>query len=372
MTSMSPPITLDSRIKGGIFGVAVGDALGGPVEFQLRGTFGKVTEYQPNMNFGLPAGSWTDDTSMTLCLAQSFITTHTFSPVTQIQNYIAWYKTGYLSVIDCCFDIGNLTLSTLLYWKSTLNHNPSSTSTTTNQTTTTATTTISDEQLASFQLKLDEQYKSPRYCGNGSLMRTLPIGVWYYSSPEEDIIRYSHRASELTHPYPTNGEACAVYSILIAYILSSTTSTPTTAAATAAATTTATTATVTKEEVFTKFKEFKFEDETLKGRFEQYTSITDFKSKREEDISSSGYVVHSLEAALWAFFTTEGYEDGCVRVVNLGDDADTVGAIYGGLAGVYYGLEGIPERWREGLVRKEVVGRVAEEFYRAVVQKGGS
>ncbi|KAK6535306.1 hypothetical protein TWF694_001770 [Orbilia ellipsospora] len=280
---------------------------------------------------------------MTLCLAQSFTTSHTFNPLTQLQNYIAWHGTGHLSVIDRCFDIGSLTLSTLLYWRTALNQPPSYL----------PLTTLPDEQLASYQSKLDEQFKKPRCCGNGSLMRTVPIGLWYYKATDEVIAQYSHRASKLTHPYPTNGEACAVYSILVARILSSPTP-------------------LSKQEVFTKFRQFTFEDETLKSRFEKYNSLSDFESAREEDISSSGYVVHSLEAALWAFFTTAGYEEGCVKVVNLGDDADTVGAIYGGLAGAYYGLEGIPERWREGLLRKEMVGKVADEFYQAVVEKGGS
>ncbi|EPS45033.1 hypothetical protein H072_949 [Dactylellina haptotyla CBS 200.50] len=340
-------VTLESRIKGAIHGVAVGDALGGPVEFQRRGTFGKVTGYQMNMNFNLPPGCWTDDTSMTLCLAQSFITARTFSALDQLQNYIAWHKSGYLSVSDYCFDIGNLTLQTLGYWNSRLprkNTNESSSSHSDHG-------PISDEALATLQTNLNKNFKRSIFCGNGSLMRTVPIGLFYFSSSPEEITKYSHLASELTHPYPTNGEACAAYCILVAYTLSSSPNTPS------------------KQDMFAKFKEFQFDDPTLKSRFETYDTLADIRDRPEKNISSSGYVVNSLEAALWAFFSTDSYQEGCIRVVNLGDDADTVGAIYGGLAGAYYGLDAIPADWKEGLVKKEVVGRIADELYQVIIER---
>ncbi|KAK6360371.1 hypothetical protein TWF730_006514 [Orbilia blumenaviensis] len=343
---MSTSNSLESRIKGAIVGVAVADALGGPVEFHKRGTFDPVTDYQPNLTFGLPAGSWTDDTSMTLCLAQSFIDTKTFSSASQLHNYLGWCEFGYLSSIGRCFDIGNLTRSTLTFWGSHVPaKNVSSSRNTSNL--------PSEEEIDRLQQEVNKTYAKPRNCGNGSLMRTVPIGLFYYRSSEAEIAKFSHLASQLTHPYHTNGEACAVYSILVAYILSS-------AAATGE--------TPSKQAVFEKFKSFQFEDKTLNERFGIYDSVDDLRNRDEKLISSSGYVVNSLEAALWAFFSTEEWATGALKVVNLGDDADTVGAIYGGLAGAYYGIEAIPAKWREELVEKDVVENIADGLWKIVAE----
>ncbi|KAK6500722.1 hypothetical protein TWF506_003486 [Arthrobotrys conoides] len=344
---MSTSISLESRIKGGIVGVAVADALGGPVEFKRRGSFPRVTDFQENLTFGLPAGAWTDDTSMTLCLAKSLTDTKSFSPASQLQNYIAWFHSGYLSCTGHCFDIGNLTRFTLSFWSGHVPNKPVSSKATNNL--------PSDEVIENLQKELNKSHAREVYCGNGSLMRTVPVGLFYYSSSEEDITKYSHLASQLTHPHHTNGEACAAYDILVAYILSTGESSSTTPS---------------KKAVFEKFKTFEFQSKALKDRFAIYNTLEDFENREEELISSSGYVVHSLEAALWAFFSTESWQEGALRVVNLGDDADTVGAIYGGLAGAYYGLEAIPETWRERLLEKDLVNEVAEGLWKVIVERG--
>ncbi|KAK6345457.1 hypothetical protein TWF718_007373 [Orbilia javanica] len=350
---MSTSISLESRIKGAIVGVAVADALGGPVEFQRRGTFLKVTDYQANLNFGLPPGAWTDDTSMTLCLAQSFIDTKTFSSASQLQNYIAWFHNGYLSSIGRCFDIGNLTRMTLSFWNNHIPKKPVG-----SKASKSANVLPSEETIENLQRELNRSYARDVYCGNGSLMRTVPIGLFYYSSSDDEIAEFSHLASQLTHPCRTNGEACAAYNILVAYILS-------TASGPGGRT-------PSKQQVFDKFKTLDFSSKVLRERFEVYVTLGGFEDQNEELISSSGFVVHSLEAALWAFFTTNNWEDGALKVVNLGDDADTVGAIYGGLAGAYYGLETIPESWRERLMEKEVVNTIAEGLWGVIAERGSN
>ncbi|KAK6359453.1 hypothetical protein TWF696_000611 [Orbilia brochopaga] len=339
--------SLESRIKGAIFGVAVADALGGPVEFQRRGTFARVTDYQPNLNFGLQPGAWTDDTSMTLCLAQSLITSRTCDPITQLQNYIDWISDGYLSSTNRCFDVGNLTRQTLGFWTVHIPPKPDPKHPIEYP-------AVSPSQLRSLQNELNGFYSRATFCGNGSLMRTVPIALFYYSSPRETIATHAHAASQLTHPYPTNGEACAVYCILVAAILSHPS---------------ATGEQISKSALFDILKSFTFTDAALRLRFQVYNALEDFAARDVNLISSSGYVVHSLEAALWAFFSTDSWEAGCLAVVNLGDDADTVGAIYGGLAGAYYGLEAIPAHWRENLVKKDVVAKIADELYRATVEQ---
>jgi len=282
---------------------------------------------------------------MTLCLAQSLIDKPTFDLHDQVSKYISWWKTGYLSSTSYCFDIGNLTLQTLSFWQKHFSDHES------------ATKTQNEDQpqtqddinivMTRGQQLLNKSHKRKIFSGNGSSMRTVPIGLYFYDSGVDKIREYATLASDVTHPYPANAEACMVYCILVASCLSPSSS-------------------PTKESLFAIFKSFTFSDVDLNLRFKVYEELGDFAGKEVEKISSSGWVVNSLEAALWAFFTSNGFEDGAVKVVNLGDDADTVGAIYGGLAGAFYGLDAIPQVWREGLMQGEVVEKVADGLYNVI------
>ena len=110
--------SLPARIRGCLYGVAVTDALGGPIEFCKRGTFAPVTSFKYNANFDLAPGTWTDDTSLTLCLAQSLVDNHgVFNAEDQLKKYIKWYDQGYMSATGECFDIGNATRIALETWK---------------------------------------------------------------------------------------------------------------------------------------------------------------------------------------------------------------------------------------------------------------
>ncbi|KAI9697316.1 MAG: hypothetical protein M1836_004880 [Candelina mexicana] len=329
--------TIGSRVRGSILGVAVVDALGGPAEFKTRGSFPKVESFIPNEHFGLPPGTWTDDTSMTLCLAQSLIDTKgTYIPQNPIRKYRDWFRNGYLSATGYCFDIGGATRSALTIWDRYF-------------TQTRPEIDLSDPEAHTpgqelINQKLNREVEKPTHdpeveicCGNGSLMRVAPIGLVYNSSPSL-LTKYAALSSEATHPYPTNAEACIAYTRLIALALRN----------------------APKEALVSDFAGASQSYTSLKSRFHEYTTLQSWQDKGESDISSSGYVINTLEAALWAFFTTEGFRDGAVKVVNLGDDADTVGAVYGGLAGAFYGHEAIPEEWIQGLQKKEVVERIAD------------
>ena len=115
---MDPQPHLSSRIRGSLYGGAIADALGGPVEFHSRGSFPWVSSFRYNDNFDLPPGTWTDDTSMTLCLAQSLVETRAaFSPLDQVQKYVDWFERGYMSATGACFDIGNATRLSLGIWR---------------------------------------------------------------------------------------------------------------------------------------------------------------------------------------------------------------------------------------------------------------
>ncbi|KAI4178523.1 MAG: hypothetical protein L6R41_008355 [Letrouitia leprolyta] len=314
---MAVPLSAASRIRGSLYGVAVCDALGAPVEFCRRGTFPPVTGMKYNPNFDLPAGCWTDDTSMTLCLAQSLVENKgNLVPQDQVKKYVSWCEEGYMSSTGNCFDIGNATRMALTIWRDTFRAGRG------------------EEQG---QAAVDQALKKKVQCGNGSLMRVSPIGLVFY----EDLSKAAEHAalsSQVTHPYPTNAEACKLYTVLIA----------------------ATFKDPTKAHLASKVAGWTFQDPDLKSRFEKYTELASWREKDLASISSSGYVVDSLEASLWAFFTTNSFEEGALKVVNLGHDADTVGAIYGGIAGAFYGFEAVPEKWLKDLKARSTLDAVVE------------
>ncbi|KAI4144763.1 MAG: hypothetical protein L6R39_004047 [Caloplaca ligustica] len=317
---MAAPISQASRIRGSLYGVAICDALGAPVEFCRRGTFAPVTGFRQNPNFDLPPGCWTDDTSMTLCLAQSLIDNKcAFVPQDQVRKYVGWFAKGYMSSIDKCFDIGNATRIALSFWREHLKDTPG------------------ESGVEEGQAAIDRALKKKVQCGNGSLMRVSPIGLVFHEDLER-AIEYAALSSQVTHPYPTNSEACQVYTKLVASTFTN----------------------ASKEYLAIIIADWTFEDSDLKSRFERYRNLQSWQEVEVERISSSGYVVHSLEASLWAFFTTSSFDEGALKAVNLGDDADTVGAIYGGIAGAYYGVEALPKIWVDGLASKDTVDGVAE------------
>lgn len=324
---MSCHLAPASRIRGSLYGVAVCDALGAPIEFCQRGTFSPVTGLRYNHNFGLAPGCWTDDTSMTLCLAQSLVDSKgAFDAQDQVKKYIRWYGEGYMSSIGKCFDIGNATRTALAIWRKHLKG-----------------AAPGEEDMASGQKTVDGSLKKKVQCGNGSLMRVSPIGLVFHKD-EAMAIEYAALSSQVTHPYPTNAEACMVYTKMLA----------------------ATFKDISKANLASIVADWAFEDPDLRSRFEKYSDLRSWKEVESDRISSSGYVVHSLEASLWAFFTTDSFEEGALKVVNLGDDADTVGAIYGGIAGGFYGVEAIPKEWLTGLEAKDTVDAVVEGVVKLV------
>ena len=174
-------------------------------------------------------------------------------------------------------------------------------------------------------------------------MRISPIALVYHKDLSLALEKAA-LSSQVTHAYSTNLEACKIYTLLIALALKA----------------------ATKEDLADSLTTYPFKDSDLISCFAKYNNITSFEQMSEIDISSSGYVVHSLEASLWAFFTTETFYDGALKVVNLGNDADTVGAIYGGLVGAFYGVEAIPEEWVNTLHRKDILDITIEGLVRLV------
>jgi ADP-ribosylglycohydrolase len=299
-----------SRITGSLIGLAVGDALGAPLEFTQPGSFARVTDFIGGGSFGLAPGAWTDDTSMALCLAESLIETRTFDLKDQLERYLRWYRTGHLSCTGDCFDIGITTREALEDFERT--RVPCGGST------------------------------APNAAGNGPLMRLAPVPLAFYRDPQQ-AIGYSGASAKTTHGLPVCVDACRYFGGLIVGALQG----------------------VPKEKLLAPLYS------PVGGYWKtnppdpavEQVARGSFWAKEPPEIVGSGYVVRSLEAALWAFSRGSDFEEGCILAVNLCNDADTTGAIYGQLAGAYYGIEGIPERWRKGLVQYELV----EEFARKLV-----
>ncbi len=306
------PNTL-ARYRGCLLGLAAGDALGTTLEFRAPGAFQPVQDIVGGGPFHLRPGQWTDDTSMALCLADSLIHCQGFDPVDQLERYVRWYRQGYLSSTGACFDIGNTVRAALHHFEQTRDPNSGST--------------------------------HPHSAGNGSLMRLAPVPMFYASVPEEAIEK-SGQSSRTTHGAKVAVDACRYFGGLLAGALNG----------------------VPKEELlsdrYSPVPGYWQGERALDPAIEEIAAGS-FKRKRPPEIVGSGYVVRSLEAALWAFYHTESFQEGCLAAVNLGNDADTTGAIYGQLAGAYYGEQEIPENWRAKLALREQIEAFAARLYEA-------
>ena len=325
MDAVLPAASAATKTRSSLLALAICDALGGPAEFRRRGTFPRITTLQRNETFHLPPGTWTDDTSMALCLADSLCSLPgSFSEEDQARRYIRWFQDGYLSATDYCFDIGSATRTALEIWHG-------------------------GGGLPQVRHSLDEKWR----CGNGSLMRVLPVALalWRTGDGGEagEVGELAARSSVVTHPHKLCQEACRVYVSLVTRVLR--------AADRGEA--------LTKGDLLEMLKRRAWENTELREVF----ATGEFVRKDEAQIKSSGYVVDTLEAALWGFFGTASFEEGAIAIVNLGDDADTVAAVYGGLAGAWYAIEerfwqGRTGEWHSGLVRREVVEEMAERLVR--------
>lgn len=292
-----------------MLGLATGDALGAPLEFQPPGTFMPVTDMTGGGTFGLKPGYWTDDTAMALCLAESLIECDGFNAADQMNKYLKWFRTGYNSSTGECFDIGHTTMQSLMRYEKT--RNPFSGS------------------------------GRADTAGNGSLMRLAPVPLFYAADPEL-AIRFSAESSRTTHACTEAVDACRYFAGLIIGALGN----------------------LPKETILSPLYSpigDLWKQESLCPAIRNIAAGS-FKDRQPPDIRGTGYVADTLETALWAFCRTESFEEGMLASVNLGDDADTTGAVYGQLAGAYYGVTAIPERWLDRLHKKDHIGSLAEKL----------
>jgi ADP-ribosyl-[dinitrogen reductase] hydrolase len=305
-------LLLRDRYRGALLGLAVGDALGTTVEFKAPGTFKPITDIVGGGPFGLKPGQWTDDMSMALCLADSLIEKRGLDPKDQMDRYCRWWKKGYLSSTGTCFDIG-ITVRTA---------------------------------LADY-LRTGEPFAGstdPFTAGNGSLMRLAPV-VLAFRRNFELAIHNAGESSRTTHAAPTAVDACRYFAGLLLGALEGRS----------------------KEELLSSFF-CPASDQQYWKRYPLSPEIAEiangsFKQKEPPAIIGSGFVVRSLEAVLWAFYHSDSFQEGALRAVNLGNDADTTGAIYGQLAGAFYGVNAIPADWIQRLTMRDFIAEKTDALF---------
>lgn len=297
------------RSRGALLGLALGDILGAPVEFKARDSFPPVTDLRGGGPFDLEPGQFTDDTALALCLADSLIQRRAFDLHDQIERYCRWWRDGENSVTGYCFDIGHATRSALMKFQST------------------------GDPLAGS--------KDANSAGNGSIMRLAPVPI-HYADDARKAVHYSGESSLSTHGAEECVSACRYLGGLIHGALNG----------------------MDKSNLLARVHEpFPgcWSDEPLAPAIEAI-SLGSFHEKERDDIRSSGYVVDTLEAALWALWNHDDFESGALAVVNLGDDADTVGAVYGQIAGALYGHSGLPRKWLDKLSWRSHIEELAADL----------
>ncbi|WP_291260420.1 ADP-ribosylglycohydrolase family protein [Gemmatimonas sp.] len=300
---------LRNRLRGALMGLAAGDAVGTTVEFKAPGSFAPVRDMMGGGPFNLAPGEWTDDTSMALCLAHSLIERRALDPLDQMQRYQRWYQVGYLSSTGRCFDIGNTVRRALQEFART--GEPLSGST--------------DEQTA----------------GNGSLMRLAPLVMMFQD--HTDVLELSATSSRTTHGATVAVDCCRYLAALLVGAIRG----------------------VSKAELLAPYFT------PLPGCWDAaplhpvvaQIANGSYKHKAPPAIKGTGYAADALEAALWAFYHSRDFREGCLLAVNLGDDADTTAAIYGQIAGAFYGESGIPARWRRQLANRPLLDHTAEFLF---------
>ena len=312
----------EEQVEALILGHAVGDALGVPVEFRSRAEL-QADHVQGMRGFGtynVPAGSWSDDTSMTLALLESLVRVGHLDLRDVMENFRKWMDEAAFTPTDTVFDMGR-----------------------------TCGLAITNFKRGFAPVECGGTGEADN--GNGSLMRIAPLVPYLYARYRKELpdeaLRIVHDVSAMTHAHPRSQMACGIYTLIAVKLLDS-----------------AALEDAIKEGLSEAHERYgkigRFRDE-----LEMYRRLWDVGSFRVlpiEDIRSSGYVVDTLEAVIYCLLTTGSYKECVLKAVNLGEDTDTVGAIAGGLAGLAYGRDEIPQKWKEALLKKEQILLLCQEF----------
>ena len=318
---------MSNKWLDGVFGVVVGDALGCPVEFLGRAELqaDPVTDMRGYGTFNLPAGSWTDDSSLTLALLDSLGENKKVVLPDIMAKFTAWLFDGEYTPYGNTFDVGRGTHEAICRY-------------------------VRDKDVTA--CGGDTAHDN----GNGSLMRIMPACLYCYEQEKagkldrKTAIDMIHTVSALTHAHLRSKIACGLYYFMVASILDDEGNAPLLDLL---------------QRGMTDGWAFYTEMGTNPAEMSHYSHLLDlryFAALNEDEIRSTGYVVDTLEAAVWSLITTDSYEACTLRAVNLGLDTDTVAAIAGGLAGLYYGMEQIPDKWLEVIARKDWIYNLCEKM----------
>ncbi|CAF3668791.1 unnamed protein product [Rotaria socialis] len=340
------------RALGSLVGLTIGDALGASVKFRPRQYLISypVRDMQAGGTQGLKAGQWTDNTSMALCLASSLLTQRNFNPYDQMVRYLWWYKFGYLSSTGYCFNISNATrdvLEEFFHRQKILKRHYH---------------IKNDAEIDQLPLghvtrvtEFDINCGTPGVATNNALVRLASVPILFYQNPEA-AVELSGQSARLTHGDPRAIDACRYLGALIV-------------------------AAVRGEHKSSLLSNDFYSAHQAwfgsKGLHEEVyrVSLGSYKQPQgyESGIRCGTYIIKSLEAALWAFWNDENsFQIGVLKVVNLGDDTDSTAAIYGQLAGAYYGRSSIPIHWMKQLYAAPLIECIGQWLYVEAHQIGSS
>lgn len=300
-----------NKIYDAIMGLVVADALGVPVEFKPRGSF-EVTDMIGYGTHNQPAGTWSDDSSMTLATVESITRLGKIDAEDIMKNFKKWILNAQFTPYKNVFDVGGTTSRAINRYMCGV---PFDSCGGGNE---------SDN-------------------GNGSLMRILPVALAADEDPLDMMVEVKV-VSSLTHSHPIAVSGCWIYAALAKLLMKGMDK---------------------REAVFNAYHTVISTYGGLTDAIDRYRFIPEIGRYEPEEIRSTGYVVDTLEAAIWCLLNSSSYKDCVLLAVNLGEDTDTVAAVAGGLAGILYGcggVEGIPERWIEKLARKDWVQKMCRDF----------
>ncbi len=310
----------------GIVGVIIGDALGSPAQFRRRQYFEErpITKMEACSIFDTPPGSWTDDSSLTLATLDSLITSKGYNINHIAERFVSWLNKGEYTPFGRAYDIGSGCKSGIEKYNITKDPYTSG----------------SDDQMNN---------------GNGSLMRIMPICIYSYLMntcdkwTTDECLKVIHDTSGITHRHLRAQMACGFYFFMIKHILNDRDNKSLKVCM--------------QEGIKEGYEYYSRNDSDISER-EFFKRIIDVERLSGIDpyaIKSSGYVIDTIEAVVWSIITTSTYKECELKAVNLGGDADTVGAIAGGFAGLYYGYESIPKEWISEIQRIEWIEEMCKE-----------
>jgi ADP-ribosyl-[dinitrogen reductase] hydrolase len=262
-----------------------------------------------------PPGTWSDDSSLLLCSAESLVAHPKFDQQDMGNRFVRWHREKIWTPYGEVFDIGNTTVQAL---------------------------NLIAKGVRAEVAGLDAVESN----GNGSLMRIIPLALRFAGEPKEKLLEYVQRASAITHRHARSQMSCAFFSLLVRELILGCSPVDS------------------FNRTATVFREHYQESLYWSVELDHFHSILDpdLPNRPESQIASSGYVLHTLEASVWSLLTTSSYQECVLKAVNLGGDTDTTGCVAGGLAGVLYGLRSIPQRWLDALARKNDIKNLFDEF----------